>query len=318
MLRLKPIRRKKRRGPSRDVLRLAHGAFWLSLLFAVLIGADAVATGFPKLLGLFIRSPQAEASAPSAHGVRVDLAAEPPAPPLRLRGKPVAAPIIAIVIDDLGGDVVHTSRAIALPREIALAFLPYPPDAPMLARAAGRRGHEVLVHVPMQAMGAADPGPMALSADLPRAEILRRLDWDFARVPGFVGINNHEGSKFTADRAALAPVMERLAGRGGFFFDSRTTADTQVMPAARAYGVETAARDVFLDDVPTVDAVDAQLRALEARARQQGAAIAIGHPHEITLDAVAYWAAHHDGFELVTLREAIRRKTELSLTLAAR
>lgn len=308
MLRLKPIRRRKRHGPSREVLRLAHGAFWLSFVFATLIGADAVATGFPGLLGLFAETPRARASIPPSHVVRVDLAAAPPG----------GMPVIAIVIDDLGGDVAQTRRAMDLPREVALAFLPYPRDTASLAREAGRRGHEILVHVPMQAMGEANPGPMALSVDLPRAEILRRLDWGLARVPGFAGINNHEGSKFTADRAALAVVMQRLAGRDIFFLDSRTTADTQVIPVARAYGVETGARDVFLDDVPAIHAVNAQLRALEARARIQGAAIAIGHPHAITLDAVAFWVAHERGFDLVTLREAMRRKTELELRNEAR
>ena len=66
----------------------------------------------------------------------------------------------------------------------------------------------------------------------------------------------------------------------------------------------------FLDDAPTVDGVEAQLRALERRAQSQGVAIAIGHPHEVTLDAIAYWAAHEDGFSLVDLRTAIRLKTE--------
>jgi len=69
-------------------------------------------------------------------------------------------------------------------------------------------------------------------------------------------------------------------------------------------------RVVVLDDVLTIDAVDAELRMLEARARETGVAIAIGHPHEITLDAVAYWTAHQSGFQLVPLSEAIRLKTE--------
>ncbi len=167
----------------------------------------------------------------------------------------------------------------------------------------------------MQAVGEAKPEPMALTVGLPRGEILRRLDWDLVRVPGFAGINNHEGSRFTADRNALAPVMDRLAQRGVFFLDSRTTPDTQVGPAARAAGVETAGRDVFLDNVATVDAVDAQLRVLEAKARAQGSAIAIGHPHDVTLDAVAYWAARRDGFDLVTLSEAMRRKRPLRAAL---
>jgi uncharacterized protein len=295
------------------VLRVAHGAFWLVFVSACVIGANAVATGVPLLVRLFVPSVQAEAGVPGF--VRMPVLADH-VPELRLRTEisedtaPLPGrPVIAIVIDDLGGDTAHTRRAIELPRKVALAFLPYPRDTPALARDAARAGHEVLVHLPMQAEGPHDPGPMALGVALPGAENLRRLDWALSRVPDFVGVNNHEGSLFTANADALGPVMRRIAERRVFFFDSRTTPASQVVSVARAYGVESSDRDVFLDDVPTIDGVDAQLRALESRARSHGAAIAIGHPNEITLDAVAYWAAHEQGFELVTLQEAIKSKT---------
>ncbi|HWA90332.1 MAG TPA: divergent polysaccharide deacetylase family protein [Rhizomicrobium sp.] len=277
---------------------MVEAALWLVLAGALVLGVDRLASGVP-------------ADGPQADIAMRGSVLEPEAPEPLTRLSPDAHPAIAIVIDDLGEDVAHTRQAMALPSQVALAFLPYPRWTPALAREAGRGGHEVLVHVPMQALGEADPGPMALTTALPRAEILRRLDWALARVPGFVGINNHEGSRFTADADALAPVMARLAERKVFFFDSRTTPDTQIVPMARAYGVSSAGRDVFLDNVATIDAVDASLHALEAKARAQGTAIAIGHPHQITLDAVAYWIAHRDGFALVTLREAMRRKQPL-------
>ncbi len=319
MLRLKPIRRKRRR-ISPAVLRVAHGAFWLVFVSACVLGANAVATGVPLLVRSFVPAFQAEAGvAPPAGFVRMPILNDQ-VPGLRLRTQIAEEtaplpdkPVIAIVIDDLGGDTVHTARAIQLPRRIALAFLPYPRDTPRLARDAARAGHEVLVHLPMQAQGPHDPGPMALGVALPPAENVRRLDWALSRVPDFVGVNNHEGSLFTSNPDALAPVMARVAERRVFFFDSRTTPASQVVSVARAYGVESAGRDVFLDDVPTIDGVDAQLHALEAKARASGAAIAIGHPNEITLDAVAYWAAHEQGFELVTLKTAIRAKTERAL-----
>jgi polysaccharide deacetylase 2 family uncharacterized protein YibQ len=300
------------------VLRVAEGAFWLVFACALVLGADQLASGVPKLAGMFLPSQAARAGVADTAALR-GLVREPE-PPERLarlspEAHPAIAPAIAIVIDDLGEDVVHTKQAMALPRQVALAFLPYPSRTPALAREAGRAGHEVLVHMPMQALGDADPGPMALKVGLPRTEILRRLDWAVARVPGFVGLNNHEGSRFTADADALAPVMARLAERNVFFFDSRTTPDTKGEAVARAYGVTSAGRDVFLDNVATIDAVDAELRALEARARSQGVAIAIGHPHGITLDAVGYWIAHRDGFALVTLEEAMRRKQPLRAAL---
>jgi polysaccharide deacetylase 2 family uncharacterized protein YibQ len=304
MLRLKPIRRARRRGIPRDVRRVADAAFCIVLALAVGLTVERVASGLPELAALFVTDDTMSAQAgvpPKAADTPISLRKSDDVALQQVRDSSEAAlagpPRIAIVIDDLGADVAHTRQAIALPQVVGLAFLPYPESTPTLA-------------VPMQAIGGQNPGPMALSPSLSPEENNRRLDWGLARVPGFVGINNHEGSLFTSNRDALVPVIEHLADRHVFFFDSRTTADSQVVSVARAFGVASAARDVFLDDVQTIDAVDAELRMLEARARDTGVAIAIGHLHEITLDAVAYWTAHHDGFELVPLSEAIRLKTE--------
>jgi uncharacterized protein len=221
-------------------------------------------------------------------------------------GTAATAPRLALVIDDLGSDVASTLRAIRLPTPVSLSFLPYPDATPMLARAAERAGHQVLVHVPMEPEGRDDPGKNALLDELSADAIAARLSWALDRVPGFSGINNHMGSRFTADRTALLPVMKVLADRHVFFLDSRTTPRSVVVPMARACGVASAARDVFLDDTQTVDAIDAQLALAERIARVQGVVIAIGHPHMATLVALENWAAHLRGVELISIGEAVR------------
>jgi len=227
-------------------------------------------------------------------------------------------PVIAICIDDLGEDLAGTDRAMALPKEVALSFLPFAESTPFLAEAAAKRGHLVLAHVPMQALNGRDPGPMGLKPQMARDEIARRLGWNLARVPGLVGINNHEGSRFTADAAALEPVMATLKARHLFFFDSRTGPESAVHSVARAAGVMTGARDIFLDDDPRPLAVSAELEMLAREARRTGAAIAIGHPHEATLKLLAQWLAQDHGVTLVPLDEAIRLKRERAVALAAR
>jgi polysaccharide deacetylase 2 family uncharacterized protein YibQ len=216
-------------------------------------------------------------------------------------------PMIALVIDDLGINVAGTRQAIALPAAVTLAFLPYPRETPKFARQAAKAGHQILLHMPMQPMGSADPGPNALTVNLSPAQIRDRLAWALRRVPGHAGLNNHEGSRFTADRAVLAPVMEMLAARHLFFLDSRTTAQTRAIDAARAAGVASASRDVFLDDVQDEKAVEHQLAVLESRARRQGVAIAIGHPHAATLAVLPRWiaGAERDGFRLINVGTAI-------------
>ena len=162
-------------------------------------------------------------------------------------------PVIAICIDDLGEDLAGTDRAMALPKEIALSFLPYAEATPFLAQEAEGKGHDVLAHVPMEALSHTDPGPMTLSVGAP--DIAVRAQWNIERVPGLIGINNHEGSRFTQDAASLAPVAKLLSVRHLFFLDSRTGPDTKVMDVAQNYGVASGERDVFLDDTITEEAV---------------------------------------------------------------
>ncbi len=317
-----------------------QAAFWVVLLLAVALGGGQAIAGFPALLGIILPPgvvaaqasdvphdsivdvPIAETIAPSRYAPEVlypivtrefpDWLLARTTEPVTPSPEPVRDPKVAIVIDDLGADLAHTDRALALPSTVALSFLPYADATPWLSAEALRGGHEVLVHMPMETVGDHDPGPLALTTDLSPDEIRRRLDVALSRVPGAIGINNHMGSKFTADTLALIPVAEDLAARHLLFFDSRTTPSTQVVSVSHSFGVASAGRDVFLDDEQTADAVGAQLIELEVRARAQGIAIAIGHPHDVTLAALAVWTAHAaaHGFTLVPLSEAIRLKTE--------
>jgi len=231
-------------------------------------------------------------------------------PPPALRGVAAPRPVVAICIDDLGEDLAGTDKALALPKAVALAFLPYAETTPFLAEAGARAGHLILAHVPMQALNGSDPGAMGLKPGMTADEISRRLAWNLSRVPHLAGMNNHEGSRFTRDAQALAPVMAMLKARGLFFLDSRTAGGSLGEAAARAAGVETAGRDIFLDDDPSPAAVTAQLAALVATAKHNGAAIAIGHPHDATLKALAAWLAQDHGITLVPLDEAMRIKRE--------
>ena len=237
---------------------------------------------------------------------------------LRNQSSGKTKPVIAICIDDLGPDLAGTDKAMALPKDVALSFLPFADTTPFLAEAAQRGGHLVLAHVPMQALNGSDPGPQALKPGMPAAEIASRLGWSLARVPGLVGINNHEGSRFTADAKDLAPVMAMLKARHLFFFDSRTSAESVAVEAARAAGVMTAARDVFLDDDPRPEAVRAQLERLAREAERNGVAIAIGHPHDATLRLLKDWLAHDHGVTLVPLDEAMRLKAGREIAVASR
>jgi polysaccharide deacetylase 2 family uncharacterized protein YibQ len=312
--------------PNRSARRGLEVVFWIIFALALGVGGPGALKGLPALADVVTPTGVLEAQASAGwqdiviqplSGIVIRhstppapeaLAAAAPAPPVA-RTRP--APVIAILIDDMGNDVAQNRRAIALPKEVSLSFLPDPSETPRLAGEAHRAGHELLVHVPMESPRDRDGSlKNALRRDLPAEENVRRLEWALSRVPFYAGINNHEGSLFTADRLALIPVAETLYGRGVFFLDSRTTALTQVVPVARAFGVPSSDRDVFLDDDQSSPAVLAQLRELEKIARANGVAIAIGHPHAATLDILTRWCASQQGFRLVPVSTAVRMKTE--------
>lgn len=125
-------------------------------------------------------------------------------------------------------------------------------------------------------------GPYAWRPELTQEERARRLDAALAKVPFVQGLNNHEGSRMTAVRPAMAWLAEELQRRGLYLVDSRTSAATVAASEAQRIGLASVSRDVFLDNEATPEAVSAQLQAGVALARKQGSALLIGHPHKAT------------------------------------
>jgi len=197
-----------------------------------------------------------------------------------------APPAIAIIIDDLGDRHAESSAAVALPGAVACAFLPGSPHTPALAMAAHRAGKEVLVHLPLQPVnGRAHPQVLATAADATNRDAA--LAQMLGAVPHAIGVNNHQGSLATADRTAMRWLMRQLAQhRVGYFIDSMTSAQSVAYPLARAYGLPTARRHVFLDNVQTPEAINASFDELLRQARRRGAAVAIGHPYPATLQVL--------------------------------
>lgn len=281
----------------------------------LLAGFSTPISDAPHVLGRAEVSATAAAPQPDLKPKHpVQLASNPPLPQQPI--KETAIPAIAICMDDLGPSLAGTEKAMALPQNVTLSFLPYGRATPRLAREAEAEGHEVLAHVPMEAIGPQNPGPMTLKVGSPN--IHRRLVWALSRVPGLKGINNHEGSKFSTDVASLVPVVEVLAKRHLFFFDSRTIAGSQIVRVSHAFGVPSAGRDIFLDDILSVSAIRTQLDKLVEKAKRTGVAIAIGHPHDITLAVLSAWLAKDHGVRLVPVSEAIRLKMHESALVAAR
>ena len=121
------------------------------------------------------------------------------------------------------------------------------------------------------------------------AELDRRIAIDLLRLDGYVGINNHVGSRFTASEREMRRFMRVLQARGLLFLDSLTIGKSTGYRLAREYGVPTVVRDVSLDNDRDPAKIHQQLALTAAMAREKGYAMAIGHPYPETLDALEGW-----------------------------
>ena len=232
------------------------------------------------------------------------LTSEPVQPALLTPPLTSGRPQLAVIIDDVGLDVVAARRLIALDAPVTLSILPYADAASALAREAGAAGREGFVHLPMEPVGVEDPGPHALTEFQSPSEMASRIGWAFSRVPGAVGFNNHMGSRLTSDRRAMDAMFSASdLPRSMLFVDSLTHPRSQAASAAQAAGLTAMTRDVFLDHVPDEASVSVQLNQALALALQNGQAIAIGHPRPETLAVLADLSRRAEavGVELVTI-----------------
>ena len=220
------------------------------------------------------------------------------------------APLIAVVIDDMGVDQIRSARAINLKAPLTLSFLTYARDLARQTSQARTNGHELMLHVSMEpASHTIDPGPNVLLTALDDAELMRRLEWGFSRFTGYVGVNNHMGSKFTSDSRSMQVVIDALKTRGLLFLDSRTSEHTVGAKLAKQAGVPSAERNIFIDHVNKINDVNTRLAEVEKLARRNGFAVAIGHPREITIDALEIWLAdvQSRGFRLVPISTIVNK-----------
>ncbi len=218
------------------------------------------------------------------------------------------APRVAVVIDDLGNNLLVARELVSLEIPLTLAVMPYRPFSKQVAELAHLFGREVLLHLPMEPENGEEfGGEGVLRAEAGREEILREIDAGLQAVPYAVGVNNHMGSRFTRDRERMTWVLARLKERGLFFLDSLTTPNSVVREVAVDVGLPYVARHVFLDDPPDEAVIEKRIAELLDRAHATGAAIGIGHPHPPTVAALRSLgsAARARGVEVVPLSNLV-------------
>lgn len=228
-------------------------------------------------------------------------------------------PRIAIVMDDLGYQDRLDQAIMALDSRVTVAIIPESPGARRLSRQALTQYREVLIHLPLAGLFQDDcePALTCVGLDWPAEKMALHLADALARVEGAVGINNHQGSRFTRDSEAVSMLIDGLRrinseqGRNLFVLDSRTAPDTVLERKALAAGLSATRRHVFLDHFPDPDSIADAWTQLLAMARRHGYAVAIGHPRNETLAFLerALPELEGQGFELVPVSDLARRKT---------
>ena len=218
---------------------------------------------------------------------RIEQPSNPPARRLRAAPKDEggSGARLAIVIDDLGYNLSVPNRLLALELPVTFSIIPQERYSREIAERVRRAGREFLIHLPMEPQDypGEDPGPNALLLGLDEETLRVRLTAQLDSLPGALGANNHMGSAFTSDARRMEIVQATLAQRGLVFLNSKTSATHVPGEIARARGYAYLERDVFLDNERSEVAIRAQLDRAIARAREQGQAIAIGHPYPETL-----------------------------------
>lgn len=201
--------------------------------------------------------------------------------------KPVPSgkrPRVALIIDDLGYDKKIAENFFRLNINLTASILPHSPFQGKIARMARSRGLEIMLHLPMEPVEYPDvnPGPGTLLSSMSPDELISQLKENLDTMPGVKGVNNHMGSKLTADSTQMYQIFSVLKSRGLFFIDSRTTSDSMGQPSARLFQVPFAQRDVFIDHFQKPDFIRRQIKELVRIAKSNGQAVGILHPHSMT------------------------------------
>ena len=191
---------------------------------------------------------------------------------------------LAIIIDDVGTKrQVEAIKSLKLP--LTMSFLPPSKGRPNTAKLA-KLEKLYMVHLPMEAQNWSAEEPNTLRINDEQTKISARIKEIKELFPKVKYINNHTGSKFTSSEVAMNRLIFALTANNIHFIDSRTTAHTKAPKVLKNFGLKYMSRDVFLDHHMDKPYVLEQIKKAIKVAKSHGTAIAIGHPHKNTLQAL--------------------------------
>ena len=197
--------------------------------------------------------------------------------------------VIGIIIDDFGYRNDHISNGfLEIPAKLTYAIIPGHDHSQSFSKRAYDAGYEIIVHLPMENIGKTyGEEEYVLMSYFQDDEIKNRIHKAFDHLPESIGLNNHQGSRGTADSRVMTHVANVIKEKKKFFIDSRTTSNSLAESTMRKYGVPTNKRDIFLDNELDEEKIKAQLMKLADVSERKGIAIGIGHVKPQTLNVLA-------------------------------
>lgn len=203
--------------------------------------------------------------------------------PERTSARPEKIPEIALVIDDLGPNKKTAESILNINVPLTLSILPQETYSKWIADKGRRAGHDIIVHIPMEAGDAHRLGKGGLYTWMTDDEIRNVLAEGLASVPHASGISNHMGSAFTKDERAMYVLIARIKKDRLFFLDSLTTPESVGYSTAVQLGVTALKRDTFLDYIDNPAAIRKQWNRSVDIAESRGYAIVLAHPRKNTI-----------------------------------
>ena len=235
---------------------------------------------------------------------------------MNLELQAVQKPAISIIIDDMGYRLYSGNRAINLPGDVTYSFLPHSPHVVSLSQLAHDQNKEIMLHLPMEAESGKKLGPGGLTECMSEKKFSKVLESSINSIPHVKGFNNHMGSLLTASKHWMVKLMSKVAlEKDLFFVDSKTTNKSVALKVARAQGLKSIKRDIFIDHEETTVFINKQLRKLINKAKKNGTALAIAHPKKLTLAILEKWIPEleKNNIQLVSVSKLIKLQQQTKL-----
>jgi polysaccharide deacetylase 2 family uncharacterized protein YibQ len=194
-------------------------------------------------------------------------------------------PKLVIIIDDVSSRA-QLDHILSLNLKLTPSIFPPYKRSPKNHKLAEGLVH-YMIHLPMESGRSFDRQDKTLMVSDSKEVIDARVKEIRKLFPTARYVNNHTGSVFTSNYQKMEILYLALKREGFTFIDSRTTGSTKVPKIAKKYAQHYLARDTFIDNKQNQVYIHQQLRYAVNKAKKNGYAIAIGHPHNVTFQALA-------------------------------